>query len=115
MSENHTTDQAHGFIVEALADLEQLAPIPDAGIRAGRVFNGPTYKVHQIALAAGGELPDHSAPRPVVIHVIDGSVDFTIGDDTRRLDRGAIIVLEPSVAHSVTGVTASRLLLTLIG
>ncbi len=55
-----------------------------------------------ITLEPGQRLPAHRNPARVVITVVAGSGEITVGDDAvRALPCGAVVQLEPNVEHAV--------------
>lgn len=101
---------AHG-----LADLAAQNPVQPGRVSPHRTYDAPDFRVRQIVLDADAVLPEHVAPSPVVITVIEGSVDFEVDAETHRLDQGAVVHLDADVPHRVIAREPSRLLLTLVG
>lgn len=75
--------------------------------------DGP-FRVTIFALAAGGEMPPHKAEGPVSIHVLDGDVAFTCGDNTQALSGGDLVVLEGNVEHALKSTNGCTVLLTVV-
>jgi quercetin dioxygenase-like cupin family protein len=67
----------------------------------------------RIAMKAGQEMKEHKAPLPIVVQVIQGEIDFGVGDQRHRLRTGDIIALEPSVSHDLLAKQDSVVRLTL--
>jgi quercetin dioxygenase-like cupin family protein len=83
------------------------------GSRGAReLFSTSETRVDVIDLARNEELGEAGDGGRVVIQVLGGSVDLTIGDDTTTCNDGTLVALEPGEAHSVRALERSRLLLT---
>ncbi len=83
--------------------------------RTGRtlVKEGP-LRLTVMALAPGGELPEHSTAGPVTIQVLEGEVHFQALGDAYVLTTGDVLILAADVAHSATSTTGSVFLLTVV-
>ena len=79
--------------------------------QAGLVHRGPLRLV-LFAFEPGGELPQHRAPGPVVIHCLRGELDIEASGSQERLHEGEALLLDADVPHSVRAITESDMLLT---
>lgn len=77
------------------------------------VKEGP-LRLTMLALAPGGELPEHSTDGPVSIHVLRGSVTFRVLDNAYQMGTGDILALAPGVRHSASSVEGCSFLLTVV-
>jgi quercetin dioxygenase-like cupin family protein len=50
----------------------------------------------------GAEIPEHSHPHEQISFVIRGTLEFTLGDETRSLSAGQGATIPPHVPHSAT-------------
>lgn len=105
---------AGGLIVINLADetakLEQT--IASSGRRAiSLVKNGP-LNVLLMTLKKGAELSEHRTRGPITIHVISGAIRFHAESQQITLAAGCMLALDREVAHSVTALENSSVLLT---
>jgi quercetin dioxygenase-like cupin family protein len=57
---------------------------------------------------AGAAVHRHHHPEEEVWHVIDGSVEFVLGDDTHRVTAGNAVVVPSEVPHSARALTRFR-------
>ncbi len=78
------------------------------------VVNNPLLRVVYFAFGAGQELTEHTSPRAVVMTVVSGKIDFTVGAEACSLDAGDTIYLAPNEPHSVKAVTDSHLQLVMV-
>lgn len=71
---------------------------------------GP-LKLATIALRDGTELPPHTAPVPVTIHVLEGSGVIHVGPDPIAVDRGSLVLLPALAEHDVIPRSGTDMLL----
>jgi quercetin dioxygenase-like cupin family protein len=86
--------------------------------RSGRtartlVKEGP-LRLTMLALAAGGELPEHHTDGPVSIHLLKGAAVFRVLDHDYALGTGDILALAPGVRHSARSEQGCSFLLTVV-
>ncbi|MBM4035192.1 MAG: cupin domain-containing protein [Planctomycetes bacterium] len=55
--------------------------------------------------AAGDVIAGHAHPHEQVANVIEGEMDLTVGDETRRVGPGAVVIIPPNTPHSARAVT----------
>ncbi len=96
---------------EWMIDAELLA-------RSGRsartlVKEGP-LRLTLLALAPGGDLPEHSTDGPVSIHMLRGDAVFRALDTDYALATGDILALAPSVRHAAKSAQGCTFLLTVV-
>jgi len=77
------------------------------------VKEGP-LRLTLMAIAAGGNVPAHTADGPVSIQLLEGDVTFTGGGESHTLDVGDVIVYAASVEHAATSTSGCLLLLTVV-
>lgn len=88
-------------------------PIPKQATTSRTAINNDRVRVVAFAMDAGQELTDHSAPRPVVVNVIEGTLTFTVGGDQHDLSAGDLVYLAPNERHAVLALTPCRFVLVL--
>ena len=76
-------------------------------------------KTHEMELArlvfpAGGEFPNHRVSGPVVIHCVEGEIEFTAMEAMQTLKPGQLLYLMPEEPHSLRAITHAVVLLTII-
>ncbi len=80
-------------------DSEQRMPMDlAAGVKA-RTFWGDKMTLALVTLEPNSLVAAHSPPHEQVGTVIAGELDFTIGDETRRLKPGDVYVIPGDVTH----------------
>ena len=66
-----------------------------------RTFWGDKMTLSVVDLAANSSVPLHSHPHEQAGVVLEGEMDFTIGDETRRLQVGDLYIVPGGVTHGV--------------
>lgn len=81
-------------------------PPPDVanGIVSQALLTAPGLRVTLFRFAAGQELSEHTSPARVLLQVLSGAGDFTLGPATRRLVAGDLLHLPPHLPHAVRAV-----------
>jgi len=86
--------------------------------RSGRssrtlVKEGP-LRLTLLALAPGGNLPEHSTDGPVSIHMVRGDALFRALDTDYALVTGDVLALAPGVRHAASSTNGCSFLLTVV-
>ena len=68
----------------------------------------------RLVFPAGGEFPTHKVSGPIVVHCIDGEIEFVAMGATKVLKPGQLLYLMPDEPHSIRSITDSVVLLTII-
>lgn len=95
--------------------IASLPPDPDsqARHRANILIKTNTLRVVVVTMLEGSELQEHSAPGPITIHALEGSIDVDVDGETHSLDAGELISLAPGVRHAVRCTQDGSFLLTI--
>jgi quercetin dioxygenase-like cupin family protein len=75
------------------------------------VKDGP-LNVLLMTLKKGAELSEHRTRGPITVHVISGAIRFDVKNQQIALGAGYMLSLERDVAHSLTALEDSSVLLT---
>jgi len=95
-----------GFI-----NIEEYHPIePVPGCRMRTPF-GENLMLSYLEMDDGAEVPLHSHPHEQGGMLIRGTLDLTIGDETRRCQPGAMFLIPPGVMHKAVAVGGPVLVL----
>jgi quercetin dioxygenase-like cupin family protein len=62
------------------------------------------------SLEPEARVPAHAHPHEQVVNMIAGVLDLTVGEASRRLRPGEVVVIPPEVSHSARAVTACRVI-----
>jgi quercetin dioxygenase-like cupin family protein len=66
-----------------------------------------------IGLEPGQELGDHQVKELAYLHVVDGEVEITAGQESLHAPTGTLVRFEPSERHAVSTADGARILLFL--
>ncbi len=72
----------------------------------------PGMTLMLIALNQGAELKTHTAPGPISVHVLQGSISFRTESATKNVEAGSLITLAAELPHSVVANARSLFLVT---
>lgn len=72
---------------------------PKAGWH-GRFFHSEHMTFAYYTIDAGAALPAHAHPNEEVWHVIEGSMELTLGDETQCVGAGNALVVPANVVHA---------------
>lgn len=67
----------------------------------------------RILLKSGQIMKEHKAPYPIIVHILEGEIDFGVQGETHLLKKGAITSLEGNIPHDLTARKDSMVRLTL--
>lgn len=109
-----TTKPTHSVIATGIDDLATQNPVKPGTYSPHHTYDGVGFRIRQLAFDAGAVLPEHTAPDPILINVVEGEVAFEIGTETYQLTAGAVLHVAAEVPHQVTATTQARLVITLI-
>lgn len=77
------------------------------------LLNNENTKEVRIAFRKNQEMKAHKSPYPIVIHVIEGCIDFGALNERHILTKGTLIALEASAVHDLKAVEDSIVRLSL--
>lgn len=77
------------------------------------VIETPFSKEIRILLKEGQLMKEHKAPYPVLIHLIEGTVELGVTGKVVLMNSGDIIALEAGMLHDIMAKTNSTIRLTL--
>lgn len=65
-----------------------------------------------MAVDKGLEIPTHTANADVLVQIIDGSMEFTLGHEVIALNEGDALTISPGVKHSLKATERFKVLVT---
>jgi quercetin dioxygenase-like cupin family protein len=88
-------------------------PNSKARHRANLLVKTDTIRVVLVTMLEGGALQEHSAPGPITVQVLAGTIDFLVDGESDIMSKGDLISLAPGVRHAVRGLKDGAFLLTI--
>lgn len=88
-----------GFI--NIAEIKPIEPVP--GCRMRTPF-GNNLMLSYLEMDPGAEVPLHHHPHEQGGILIKGVLELTIGEETRRVEPGAMFLIPPNVPHRAVAV-----------
>ncbi len=67
----------------------------------------------RIFLKEGQLMKEHKAPFPIIVHLLDGKIDFGVNGITHTLIKNDVITLDANVPHDLKALEDSMVRLTL--
>lgn len=78
------------------------------------VVNNPLLRVVYFSFDTGQLLTTHSSPRAVAVTILSGSMDFTVGEETKSLKAGDLVYLAPGDDHSLVATSPTYMSLVMV-
>lgn len=96
-----------------VVDLETWAQdVPNEQTKA--IVKTDEMELVRLVIAAGKEIPTHKVTGPIIVHCINGKIEFTAMGKTQMLMPNQLLHLMPDEPHLVKAVEDSVVLLTII-
>ncbi len=73
-----------------------------------------TLEIIRLVVLAGKQIAEHRARGEITVQCLEGSVQFIVGDDPRRLDAGGLLYLPKGERHALLGIDDASLLVTMM-
>ena len=83
------------------------------GVTIAKLFDRPHSKEIRINLEKGAQMKEHKAPGAIMVQVLSGRIEFSVGDENVILGALDMITLEPNVLHALTALENSIVRLSL--
>ncbi|ARD41358.1 cupin domain-containing protein [Actinomyces gaoshouyii] len=94
--------------------LNEALPVSEEATTSRVVVNNDVLRTVIFTFDAGQLLTEHASPKAVVVTLLEGEMDFSIGERTERLTAGDVVYLAPGDRHALTAVTACRMQLVMV-
>lgn len=95
-----------GFI--DLDTLPRIQPVPGCTMRTPF---GQNLMLSYLEMEAGAEVPFHQHPHEQGGILLQGTMDLTIGEETRRVQAGGMYLIPPNVPHRAVAVNGPAVVL----
>jgi quercetin dioxygenase-like cupin family protein len=100
-------------LTQEMASLRsELRSIPSRSAKT-LIKEGPVT-VTLIGVNPGGSLHPHKADGPITVQVLEGEVEFAIGETSRALPAGTLLALDGGITHAVHSAHGGMFLLTVV-
>jgi quercetin dioxygenase-like cupin family protein len=96
--------------IVSLADETKFTP---NGIVSRTLLRSDTTRVVLFGFAEGQELTEHTSTQQVVIQILTGECEFSLGGQPRPVKAGDLIYMPPNLRHAVKATRPFSMLLTL--
>jgi len=96
-------------IASLYQDLEYKENKPSVNV----LFETSFTKEIRIAMKKGVEMKEHKSPFPIVVHIVEGTIEFGVNGTNHILEKGSLIALEGNVPHNLITTEDSIVRLTL--
>ncbi|MGE5418216.1 MAG: cupin domain-containing protein [Acidobacteriota bacterium] len=71
------------------------------GVQGRPLVDSPDVHLMNLVLAPSQKVPSHATPVDVLFHIIDGRGTITIGEETRQVSTGQIVISPAHVPHAL--------------
>lgn len=78
------------------------------------LVNNDVLRHVMFLMDAGQVLTEHASARAVIVNLLTGTMDFTVGGEKHTLKAGDVIYLAPGERHAVEAVEPCYMSLTLV-
>jgi quercetin dioxygenase-like cupin family protein len=85
--------------MSGFGELDKVAPEQINDKISRRVVAGKQGMMVWWSIKAGAHAAAHHHPHEQIVWIIEGEVDFHVGDETVRLGPGGLVVVPPNVTH----------------
>lgn len=103
-------------LVFDLEEEREKAVDPDlvepSGRNARTLLKSGPLRMTLVVLGPGGEIPEHSAPGPITVQPIRGTLRLSVADETHEIGPGQVLCAGAGVDHAVSSEKGATFLLT---
>lgn len=96
-----------------LASFSDNLVFSEEKIQTQVVLESEFSKEIRIAMAKGQMMKEHQTKFPIVVHILEGHIDFGVSGEVHSMKKGSIIALEGNVPHDLKALEQSVVRLTL--
>ena len=94
--------------------LNEALPISQDATTSRVVVNNEVLRTVVFDFDAGQELTEHASTKAVVVTLLEGEMDFSVGPRTERMRSGDVFYLAPNDRYALKAVTACRMQLVMV-
>jgi len=85
----------------------------DKKVKVSLILESSFSKELRIVLRKGQVMNEHKAPFPIVVHILEGAIDFGVHGSVHTLSRNSILTLDGNIPHDLVALEDSIVRLTL--
>lgn len=78
------------------------------------IVKKPSGNITLFAFDEGEGLAEHSSPHEVLVQILDGKAEITVGGNPHHLHQGQGIILPANVPHALKAIEKFKMMLTMI-
>lgn len=67
----------------------------------------------RILLAKGQFMKNHKAPFPIIVHILEGEIEFRVNNESYLMKTGDVITLDAHVVHNLSAISNAVVRLSL--
>lgn len=102
---------SHESPAARLINLREQVQFSDQGPQAHLLSESPEARLVGFALRAGQEIKEHRSPSQLLVQVIDGSLVFTVAEQSLTLRAGMVLQVDAGAPHSLRATSDTLMLL----
>lgn len=103
------------IVASGAESLLATLPIASGRARARQILKAKGVRIMRLSFDAGQTMREHVEYVPVLIQTLQGNVVLTVSDEQIEMPAGAVVHLDKQLAHSITALEESHLMVTLLG
>jgi quercetin dioxygenase-like cupin family protein len=107
------SEPSHERPAASLIDLLERLQFREQGPQAQVLEDRPEVRLVGFALRAEQEITEHRSPSRLFVQVIDGSLVFTVADQSFALRAGLVLQVDAGVPHSLRATSDALMLLVM--
>lgn len=91
-------------------NLSEIAPKEIMPGYHGKIVHGERMSVVFWEVAQGAEVPQHQHDHEQIMHVMEGTFEFTVNNHTQNYEAGDIVIIPSNQPHKGKALTACKLM-----
>ncbi len=84
-----------------IKNLTEMIQMPKEGILSIPIEDNEHYKVVLFLMPAGQYISPHTSTMPATVYVIQGTADFTLGEEAHEVKPGDHFYMPPNFNHAI--------------
>ena len=95
-------------------NVAELTDYADGAVVSRTLADNESGTVTLFAFDVGQGLSEHTAPFDALVHVVDGTVELTIGGESITASAGEIVLMPANVPHALKAAEPFKMLLIML-